>query len=83
MTQEQVRAAVTRILGNIAPEADLQSVDALKPLRDQLDLDSIDYLRFITGLDAELRVRVPEADYPKLATLDGCVEYLAQRVAQG
>ncbi len=83
MTREQVRAAVTRILGNIAPEADLQSVDARKPLRDQLDIDSIDYLRFITGLDAELKVRVPEADYPKLATLDGCVEYLAQRVAQG
>jgi acyl carrier protein len=47
--------------------------------REQLDLYSMDLLNFIVALHAALGVEIPEADYPKLATLDGCVEYLAAR----
>jgi acyl carrier protein len=47
------------------------------PLREQLDIDSMDFLNFVIALHKELGVGLPEKDYPKLATLDGCVDYLA------
>ena len=83
MTKDEIRATVLRVLGDIAPEADL---GALKPdvdLREQLDLDSMDVLNFVVGLHAALGVEIPEADYPKFATLDGGVEYLAARRSAG
>jgi acyl carrier protein len=78
MTNEELRGTVLGILGAIAPEADL---DHLKPdvaLRDQLDLDSVDLLNFVVALRKQLHVEIPEKDYPKLATLAGCVNYLQE-----
>lgn len=74
-----LRAAVLRALGDVAPEADLTSLAPDVPFREQLDLDSMDILNFVVGLHAALGVEIPEADYPKLATLDACVGYLASR----
>jgi acyl carrier protein len=76
---ESVRATVLRVLGEVAPEADLAAVRPDIPLRDQLDLDSMDILNFAVGLHEALGVDVPEADYGKLATLDACVAYLEGR----
>lgn len=76
MTKDEVRATVLRVLGEIAPEADPASIKPDVGFRDQLDLDSMDLLNFVIGLHNVLNVEIPEADYPKLATLDGCVEYL-------
>jgi acyl carrier protein len=73
---DDLRKTVLRTLGEIAPEADLASLDPAKPFRDQLDLDSMDFLNFVIALHERLRVEVPEEDYPKLATLNGCVAYL-------
>lgn len=80
MTQAQIRDVVLRVLGNIAPEADLGAVDATADLREQLDIDSVDFTNFVIGLHTELGVDVPEVDYPKLASLDGSVAYLAARL---
>ena len=66
-----------------APEADLASLKPDVYLREQLDLDSMDILNFVVGLHAALGVEIPEADYPRFATLDGGVEYLAARLAAG
>jgi len=77
MSRDEIRTVVLRALGEIAPEADLASVAPDIGLRDQLDLDSMDILNFVVGLHAALGVEIPESDYPKLATLDGCVDYLA------
>ena len=77
MTPETIRAAVLRALGGVAPEADLEHLQPAVSFRDQLDLDSMDFLNFVIGLHKDLRVEVPEADYPKLSTLQGCLEYLA------
>jgi acyl carrier protein len=77
MTRDEIRAIVLRTLGEIAPEADLSTLAADVSFRDQLDVDSMDLLNFVVALHATLHVDIPEADYPKLATLDGCVEYLA------
>jgi acyl carrier protein len=76
---EDLRAAVLRALGDVAPEADLAALRPDVPLREQLDLDSMDVLNFVVGLHAALGVDIPEADYPRLATLDGCVQYLHAR----
>ena len=81
MTNDEIRAAVLRLLGDIAPEADPESIRPDAPLRDQLDLDSMDFLNFIIALSKELKVEVPERDYPKLSTLDGCVAYTAGALA--
>jgi acyl carrier protein len=81
MTREELDAAVFEALGSVAPEADRATLRRDLPLRDQIDLDSMDYLRFIVALHDRLGVDVPESDYPRLATLDGAVDYLA--VAKG
>lgn len=76
---DELRAAVLRVLGDITPEADLASLQPDVAFREQLDLDSMDMLNFVVGLHGALGVEIPEVDYPKLATLDACVEYLASR----
>ena len=76
MTRDEIRATVLRVLGEIAPEADPASIEPDVGFREQLDLDSMDLLNFVIGLHSALNVEIPEADYPKLATLNGCVEYL-------
>jgi acyl carrier protein len=82
VTREEIRATVLRALGDIAPEADLGALKPDVPFRDQLDLDSMDLLNVVVGLHAAVGVDIPEADYPKLATLDACVTYLTSKVAE-
>jgi acyl carrier protein len=77
MTKGEIREIVLRALGQIAPEADLSQLKPNLRIRDQLDVDSMDLLNFVIGLHQQLQVDIPEADYSKLATLDGCVDYLA------
>jgi acyl carrier protein len=81
MTRPELRDAVLRILGTIAPEADLAHLKPDVPFRDQLDVDSMDLLNFFVAIDKELHVDIPEVDYTKVATLDGCVDYLGSRLA--
>lgn len=76
MTTQELQKNVLRILGTIAPEADLGSIKPAVPLRDQVDLDSMDFLNFVIAMHKELKVDIPEADYAKVATLDGCVAYI-------
>jgi len=83
MTKDELRATALRVLGDIAPEADLASLKPDVDLREQLDLDSMDILNFVVGLHAAFGVEIPEADYPRFATLDGGVEYLTARLAAG
>jgi acyl carrier protein len=81
MTKDELKRTVLRALGEIAPEADLSQLKPDMRIRDQLDIDSMDALNFIIGLHKELKVEIPEADYPKLITLNSCTEYLASRLA--
>jgi acyl carrier protein len=82
MTGDEIRGTVLRVLGEIAPEVDLALIKADVRLRDQVDLDSMDVLNFIIALHGALGVEIPEADYPKLDTLDGCVDYLLARTSR-
>lgn len=76
MDTDALRGTVLAVLGQVAPEADLSSVDHADDLREQLDLDSMDILNLAIGLFQATGVEVPERDYPRLVTVDGCVEYL-------
>ena len=77
MSESELRETVLRVLGEIAPEADLARLKPQARLRDQLDIDSMDSLNFVIGLHKEFQVEIPERDYGRLATLAGCLEYLA------
>jgi len=75
MNSAEVRNLVAGILGGIAPEADLAQVGDDDDLRQTLDLDSMDFLNLVVGLHAQTGVDIPEADYPRLFTLAGIMDY--------
>jgi acyl carrier protein len=75
-----IRAAIKEELSNIAPEMDLAAIDPSADLREALDIDSMDFLNFITAMHRRLGVNVPEVDYPKLFTLDGAVAYFETKL---
>ncbi|MFZ5791128.1 MAG: acyl carrier protein [Pseudomonadota bacterium] len=78
MTDAEIKAIILDILGDIAPEADLGSLAGSDELRETLDLDSMDFLNFVTRLHQRTGRDIPEVDYPKLFTLDGAIAYLRQ-----
>jgi acyl carrier protein len=78
MPADALRAAVLEALLDVAPDVDAGALDAKRPFRDQFDFDSMDQLNFVLGLHKRLGVDVPETDYPQLATLAGCVDYLSR-----
>jgi acyl carrier protein len=82
MTRDEIKHTVLRILGGIAPEADLTLIKPQVSFREQLDIDSMDFLNFAIGLSKELGVEVPEADYPRVASLVGCVEDVMEKHAR-
>jgi len=83
MTPEQLRSSVLQALTEIAPETEAETIDPRRDLRLQLDLDSMDFLNFVLALHKGLGVEIPEADYRKVATLDGCVAYLSAKLTVG
>lgn len=77
MTDEEIVIAIKDIIATIAPDEDLAGLEPDVRLRDQIELDSMDFLDIVMELRKLYGVQVPEEDYPELATLDGCVSYLA------
>jgi acyl carrier protein len=77
MTGPELRRLALDILGDIAPEADLGRLADDADLREALDLDSMDFLAFVTALHKRTGHPIPEADYPRLFTLGGAVAYLS------
>lgn len=80
MTPDEIRDVVLSELVRVAPEVDVGALAASRPLRDQVDLDSMDWLNFLVGLHGRLGVDIPEADYRRLVTLDDLVAYLGARL---
>lgn len=76
MNDTAILEVIYKNLQRIAPEMEPAELVASEPLRDQVDLDSMDWLNFIVGLHEALKVDIPEADYQKLVTLDDLVAYL-------
>lgn len=80
MQRQELMAILVSTLQAIAPEVDEKMLVADQPLRDQVDLDSMDWLNFLIGLHTQLQVDIPEADYAKLRTLDNLAEYLGRKI---
>jgi len=82
-TDDDLRATILDSLLSVAPDVDAATLDPAREFREQFDFDSMDYLSFATALHARLGVDVPEVDYRKLGTLDGCVSYVAAALRRG
>jgi acyl carrier protein len=80
MTPDELKPVIIEALTRIAPEIDSAAIDSGTSFRDQLDLDSMDFLNFVLALHDRLGVDIPEADYPRLSTLDGAAVYLAAKL---
>lgn len=81
MTKEEVATIVTDIIDDILPEGNCEGINPDEKLREQLDLDSMDFLDIVMELRKQYSIEVPEEDYPKLATLNSCIEYLNPKFA--
>jgi len=81
MTHEEIALAVKDIIATIAPDEDLSRLVPEVKLREQIELDSMDFLDIVMELRKRYGVQVPESDYGALATLQGCVDYLAPKLA--
>lgn len=80
MNDSELHTIVCSILQSIAPEVDTTSLRGSRPLRLQVDLDSMDWLNFLVGLSQRLKVDIPESDYGQLVTLDDVMAYLRARL---
>ena len=76
MTEAEIKQVVRDALSNVAPEVDVDALNPAKDLRDQIDIDSVDFLNFVIGLHKALNIEIPDTDVAKLTTLNGCVNYL-------
>ena len=80
MSRDEIKDVILEIIADIDEEADFAALDADAPLRDQLDLDSMDFLDIVMELRKRYKLQIPEEEYPQLATLASCVNYLEPRL---
>jgi acyl carrier protein len=80
VTRERLGETVATVLADIAPEADVGQLIPDASYHDQLGIDSIDFLRFMLALEKRLGIVIPELDYPRLSTPNGCESYLAGKL---
>jgi acyl carrier protein len=80
MTEAQLKETIVKVLGQIAPEADLSTLGPDENVRETLDIDSFDHLNFLIGLHEALGVDIPEGDYGQLTTLADIIRYLSARL---
>jgi acyl carrier protein len=81
MTRDDLSAVLIDELSRIAPEMEPTRLNPEADLREELDIDSMDFLNLMTALSARLAIDIPEIDYPNLATLGRAVDYLAQKLS--
>jgi acyl carrier protein len=80
---EDPHAVLRRLLARIAPELDVDALNPAEQLQTSTALDSLDFLNLMAALRAETGIDVPESDFPQLASVDGFVRYVADRLATG
>ena len=76
MTRDALRQAIIDILGDIAPDEDMSSIKDDVTLREQMDLDSMDFLDIVMELRKRFNIEVPESDYQELVSMASCIHYL-------
>ena len=81
MAPDGLDAVIFDSLVAVAPEVEPAGLDPERPFRDQIEIDSVDFLNFVLGLEKRLKISVPDLEYPQLSTLAGCRAYLARVTA--
>ncbi|MCK4502212.1 MAG: acyl carrier protein [Desulfuromonadales bacterium] len=81
MTETEIRTTIIEGLSQIAPEADFGELLPTENIREELDIDSFDFLNFLIGLNQEIGIDIPERDYEKLVSLNDLIDYLMQRLS--
>ena len=81
MTASPLREILIRHLGRIAPEVDINTIDTAADLRDEYDIDSMDFLKLVTALGRDLSLPMPEADYDRMQSFDDLLKYLETHAA--
>ena len=79
-TEEELREIIVDTLGQIAPEAEFDDLEDDEDVREALDIDSFDFLNFLIGMNEQVGVDIPEADYGKLISMDDLIQYMMARV---
>ena len=80
MSDDKIEALLRTELGKIAPDIELEDVDRAGDLREEFDIDSMDFLNLVTALSKALGLDMPEADYARMQSFDDMRAYLAERV---
>lgn len=80
LTQQQIEDTVRGVLADVAPEIEVDLLDPKRNFRDQTELDSMDFLNLVIGLQSKLELQISELDFPRLSSLQGCVNYLCERL---
>ena len=80
MTRDEIKEVIIEIIGDIDEDAEMDDLNPDVPLRYQLDLDSMDFLDIVMELRKRYKLQIPEEDYPELATLTSCVNYLEPKL---
>ncbi len=80
MNRDELRSAILDALTGIAPEIDAAALAPAKPLRDQVDLDSADWLNFLLALHARLGIDIPDVDAARLTTLEKVIDYCERKL---
>jgi acyl carrier protein len=79
MTDAEIGKLAAELLSDIAPETDPTALPGDRDIREELDIDSMDFLNFIVALAKQTGLTIPEEDYPRLFTMDGIVAYVGQK----
>ena len=80
MIATEIETLILQTIEKIAPESNLEDLNPDRRFRDQFDFDSVDFVNFIDQLQEILQLKIPETDYPQLATLNGGIAYLEEKI---
>ncbi len=81
MNAQNCETIVAEELRRIAPEIDIAAIDRDANLREEFDIDSMDFLNFVTALHKRYGIAIPETDYPRLSSFSSTVAYLSDKTA--
>ena len=81
MTRDELEKVLTETLGRIAPDIDVAEIDRDGDLREEFDIDSMDFLNLVTALGKRFSLPIPEEDYPRLGSFSAALAYLEEKTA--
>jgi len=82
MNPKRLRSAILETLKTVAPDADVDAVDPKGSFHEQFGIDSVDFMNLMLALEKKLGVSIPDVDYPKLSSLEGCLGFLSPLVGE-